>query len=234
MLGAKGLNSLEEALGVRFRDRELFQLALVHSSYLNENLSEFGESNERLEFLGDAVVGMATAEELYAKNLHWREGKLTQARAVLVKEATLAEAAQRLGLGALFLMGRGEESGGGRQRASNLSSGLEAVIGALFLDQGYNVAKQVVLRVLADNLIAVEEPQLLSDPKSALQEAIQAQGFAPPTYLSVSEEGADHERTFIAEVTVDGRVVGKGEGKRKSQAEQAAAALALENIAIEG
>ena len=128
--------TLEEALGVRFRDGGLRRLALVHSSYLNENPGEHPESNERLEFLGDAVLGMVVAEELYGANPSWPEGRLTQARAALVQEATLAEAARSIGLGKMLRMGRGEEAGGGRERASNLSAGLEAVIGAVFLDQG--------------------------------------------------------------------------------------------------
>ena len=127
---------LEEVLGVRFRDAGLLRLALVHSSFLNENPGGALESNERLEYLGDAVLGMAVAEELYAVNLGWPEGKLTQARAALVQEGTLAEAARDIGLGEMLHMGRGEEDGGGRDRPSNLSAGLEAVIGAVFLDGG--------------------------------------------------------------------------------------------------
>lgn len=221
---------IEEALGARFRDEELLRLALVHSSYLNENPSEYGESNERLEFLGDAVIDMAVAEELYTKNPDWPEGKLTQARSALVKEGTLAEVARHLDIGGQLLMGKGEDGAGGRERASNLSAGLEAVIGAVFLDQGYEVAKEVVLKILADHQSALNEPQLLTNPKSELQEAVQAQGHAPPSYHIVNEQGADHDRTFVAEVTVDGKVIGTGEGKRKSVAEQAAAADALRKL----
>ena len=218
---------LEEALGVRFRDTGLRRLALVHSSYLNENPGEFRESNERLEFLGDAVLGMVVAEELYGANPGWSEGRLTQARAALVQEATLAEAAREIGLGEMLRMGKGEEAGGGRDRSSNLSAGLEAVIGAVFLDQGYDVAREVVLRVLAKGFSSLDEPQMSANPKSALQEAAQAEGLPSPTYRIVHEEGADHERLFVAEVTVGDEVAGRGEGKRKSLAEQAAAVEAL-------
>ena len=221
------LCTLEEALGVLFRDSRLLRLALVHSSYLNENSGEGLESNERLEYLGDAVLGMVVAEELYAANPRWPEGRLTQARAALVQEATLAEAARSIGLGEMFRMGRGEEAGGGRERPSNLSAGLEAVIGAVFLDQGYDVAREVVLRVLGDRFSSLDEPAMSANPKSALQEAVQAEGLASPTYRIVHEEGADHDRLFVAEVTVGGEVAGRGEGKRKSMAEQAAAAEAL-------
>ena len=218
---------LEEALGVRFRDAGLLRLALAHSSYLNENPGEYQESNERLEFLGDAVLGMVVAEELYGENPGWSEGRLTQARAALVQEATLAEAARDIGLGEMLRMGRGEEAGGGRERASNLSAGLEAVIGAVFLDQGYEVTRAVVLRVLGERLSSLGEPEMSANPKSALQEAVQAAGLPSPTYRIVHEEGADHDRLFVAEVTVGGEVVGRGEGKRKSLAEQAAAVEAL-------
>ena len=170
---------------------------------------------------------MVVAEELYAANPGWPEGRLTQARAALVQEATLAEAARDIGLGEMFRMGRGEEAGGGRERPSNLSAGLEAVIGAVFLDQGYDVARVMVLRILSDRLASLEEPEMSSNPKSALQEAVQAEGLPSPTYRIVHEEGADHDRLFVAEVTVGGEVAGRGEGKRKSLAEQAAAEEAL-------
>ena len=224
---------LEEALGVRFRDAGLLRLALVHSSYLNENPGQSAESNERLEYLGDAVLGMAVAEELYAANPGWPEGRLTQARAALVQEGTLAEAARDIGLGEMLRMGRGEEAGGGRERPSNLSAGLEAVIGAVFLDQGYDVAGGVVLRVLGDQLDSLDEPEMATNPKSALQEAVQSEGLPSPTYRIVHEEGADHDRLFVAEVTVGGEVMGRGEGKRKSLAEQAAAMEALKGKKVE-
>ena len=218
---------LEDALGVRFRDAGLLRLALVHSSFLNENPGGALESNERLEYLGDAVLGMAVAEELYAVNPGWPEGRLTQARAALVQEGTLAEAARDIGLGEMLHMGRGEEDGGGRDRPSNLSAGLEAVIGAVFLDQGYDVAREVVLRVLADQFDSLDQPDIPTNPKSVLQETVQAEGIPSPAYRIVHEEGADHDRLFVAEVTVGGEVAGRGEGKRKSLAEQAAAVEAL-------
>ena len=223
-------DELERALGVRFRDAGLRRLALVHSSYLNENPGEYPESNERLEFLGDAVLGMVVAEELYGVNPDWPEGRLTQARAALVQETTLAEAARDFGLGEMLRMGRGEEAGGGRERESNLSAGLEAVIGAVFLDQGYEAAREVVLRVLGERLSSLGEPEMSANPKSALQEAVQAEGLPSPTYRIVHEEGADHDRLFVAEVTVGGEVAGRGEGRRKSLAEQAAALEALRGV----
>lgn len=219
---------LQEALGVRFRDEGLLRLALTHSSYLNENPGEFPESNERLEFLGDAVISLAAAEELYAANPHWSEGTLTQARAALVQEAALAEAARRLDLGRWFRMGKGEDAGGGRGRPSNLSAGLEALVGAVFLDGGYDAAKNVVLRVLADSLSSLDQPRIPANPKSLLLEAAQANGLLPPIYRIVEEGGAAHAPMFVAEVSVGGKVAGVGRGRRKALAEQAAAKNALE------
>lgn len=220
---------LQEALGVRFRDEGLLRLALAHSSYLNENPGEFAESNERLEFLGDAVLGLIVAEELYAANPRWSEGKLTQARALLVQEASLAEAARRLDLGRWFWMGKGEDAGGGRDRPSNLAAGLEALVGATFLDQGYDAAKNVVLRVLADSLNALDRPHIPANPKSLLLETAQANGLPPPTYRIVEEGGSDHDPMFVAEVSVGGEVVGTGRGRRKALAERSAAEAALDD-----
>ena len=216
---------LQEALGVRFRDEGLLRLALAHSSYLNENPGEFAESNERLEFLGDAVLGLVVAEELYAANPQWSEGKLTRARAVLVQESSLSEAARRLDLGRWFWMGKGEDAGGGRDRPSNLAAGLEALVGAAFLDRGYDAAKNVVLRVLADFLASLDRPP--ANPKSLLLETAQANGLPPPTYRIVEEGGSDHDPMFVAEVSVGGEVAGIGRGRRKALAERAAAEDAL-------
>lgn len=216
---------LQEALGVQFRDEGLLRLALAHSSYLNENPGEFAESNERLEFLGDAVLGLVVAEELYAANPQWSEGKLTQARAVLVQESSLSEAARRLDLGRWFWMGKGEDAGGGRVRPSNLAAGLEALVGAAFLDRGYDAAKNIVLRVLADSLASLDRPP--ANPKSLLLETAQANGLPPPTYRIVEEGGSDHDPMFVAEVSVGGEVAGIGRGRRKALAERAAAEDAL-------
>ena len=218
---------MEEALGVSFRDKGLLQLALTHSSYVNENPGAVAESNERLEFLGDAVVGMAVAHELFRIHADWSEGELTQARASLVQGRTLARLADRLQLGGYLYMGRGEEAGGGRQRATNLTGALESLVGALFLDQGYAVASDFVLTVLSGELADAGRQDDLKNPKSALQEEVQATGGLPPTYDIVEASGQDHAPEFTVEVTVGGRVLGKGSGPRKSEAEQAAATEAL-------
>ena len=221
------LDSLERFLDVSFNQKGLLGLALVHSSYLHENPGTFSESNERLEFLGDAVLGMVVAEELFARNPHWPEGRLTQARAALVQGESLAGIARGLYLGRYLYMGKGEEAGGGRERPTNLAGAFEALVGALFLDQGYGSAQQFVLRVLAQELSRVGSTSAVKNPKSTLQEAVQAKGLPTPTYRIVHVSGQDHARQFTVEVTVDGKVVGRGVGSRKSQAEQEAAAESL-------
>ncbi len=223
----KQLDSLEAALGVSFVQKELLHLALAHRSYLNENPGVFSDSNERLEFLGDAVIGMVAAEELFARYPEWPEGRLTQARAALVQGATLAGVAGDLGLGRHLYMGRGEEDSGGRERPTNLAAVLESVVGALFLDQGYEAARDFVLRVLSEELMSLDRGTALKDAKSALQEAVQAKGLPSPAYSIVDVAGRDHARWFTAEVNVGGRVVGRGAGTRKSHAEQEAAEEAL-------
>lgn len=226
------IESLESKLGVSFRDRVLLRLALTHSSYLNENRSNPETSNERLEFLGDAVIGVAIADELYRRNPDWTEGEMTQARAALVSGEALAAAARKLDLGSHLSMGRGEETSGGRERENNLAAALEAIVGALFLDRGYEAARPLVLRVVTTDPDADADSVLLKNPKSALQEAVQRDGLDPPTYRIVDVTGRDHMREFTAEVSVDGRVMGTGTGARKLLAEREAAGAALREMQV--
>ena len=221
------VTALESALGVEFRDRRLLELALVHSSYLNESPGSFEESNERLEFLGDAVIGSAVAHELYRRNPEWPEGRLTEVRSEVVRGETLARVASRLALGDHLRMGRGAAAGGARGSPSVLASALEAVVGALSLDQGYAAAEAVVVRLLESEIRKAERPSVERNPKAALQEALQAAGGKPPTYTIVDVIGKDPDRQFTAEVCVDGRVLGSGTGPRKSTAERRAAEAAL-------
>lgn len=229
-----GLDSLQQKLGVRFKDRALLKQALVHSSYLNENPGVFSLSNERLEFLGDAVIGLGVAHELFRIHPAWPEGRLTEARAALVQGESLAVLAEHLGLGASLLMGRGEEASGGRLRPSNLAAAFESLVGALFLDQGYGVAESVTLTLMSDGLDAVGRGDAGKSPKSALQEAVQRKGSSSPSYRITEIAGQDHARRFTAEVSVGDRVLGSGAGARKSEAEQQAAAAALEALDREG
>ncbi len=217
----------ERQLAVAFEDAGLLRTALVHSSYVNEAPDRAAESNERLEFLGDAVIGAVIAEELYRDRPELREGSLTQRRAAVVQGGTLARAARDLSLGECLLMGRGEEAAGGRERDGNLANAFEAVVGALFLDQGYGAARDWVLSALGNYLNA---PDRQRNPKSELQEALQARGLPLPEYRIVAESGKDHARTFTAEVLVDGRTAGTGAGPRKALAEREAASAALESL----
>ena len=221
------LESIEAALGVSFCDKDLLHLALAHSSFLNENPGVFPLSNERLEFLGDAVLGAVVAHELYRRHPDWSEGSLTQARSALVRGETLAAVADGMGLGRHLYMGRGEEADGGRNRPANLAAAFEALVGAVFLDQGYETAGDFILRVFSRELSSGDQRAVPRDPKSLLQEAVQGKGLPAPSYTIVEVTGEEHARQFTAEVAVDGRVTGRGTGARKAQAEQAAAADAL-------
>ena len=223
----RGFDSLEKALGVSFENKALLRLALVHSSYLNENPEDSLASNERLEFLGDALIGMVTAHELYERDADLSEGELTALRSALVRGDTLAKVADTLHLGQYLMMGRGEEANGGRERPSTLAAAFEALVGALFLDQGYEVAGPFVLWALSEELSVVDRRGAPSNPKAMLQELVQGEGSASPSYRIVEMAGSDHVRRFTAEVVVSGKVMGQGRGQRKSLAEQEAARDAL-------
>ena len=221
------ISLLEDALGVSFQNKDLLKLALVHSSFLNENPEVFLESNERLEYLGDAVLGLIIAQELFVRHPDWGEGELTQVRADVVQRDTLARVSAALNLGEFLYIGKGEENGGGRRRQSNLANVFEAVIGALLLDQGYSVARASCLRVLSEEIDSAVQRTGSDNPKSALQEITQLRGRGAPVYSIVDTAGEDHLRMFTAEVRVAGEVFGRGVGRRKVDAEQSAARDAL-------
>ncbi len=219
--------ALERTLGVRFNERGLLRQALVHRSFLNEQDDRALASYDRLEYLGDAFLGWAAAAELYRLYPHYDEGELTRARASLVRGETLADIARSLGLGAYLLLGQGEEASGGRGRTRNLAAALEAVIGAVLLDQGEEAAWSLVLRWLGPRIEAMGDSGAERDAKSALQEFLQGQGLPLPVYETVSDSGEPHEKEFVVRVLLDERVVGAGAGRRKADAEQAAAREAL-------
>lgn len=221
------VEELSARLGVSMRRPELLRQALTHKSAEQElNLP----ANERLEFLGDAVLGVSVASHLYRSYPALPEGDLTKFKAVAVSESILAQVAEELELGRYLILSKGEEQSGGRARGSLLADALEAVFGAIYLDRGLTVARGVVLRLLSAKLVAIERDEHELDYKTLLQEKIQELHRTPPVYRVVDEQGPDHDRTFVAEVRVGGRVLGKGVGKSKKQAEQAAAreALAME------
>lgn len=224
------LAALQEALGVSFHDLSRLEQALVHSSYLNENPGVAPGSNERLEFLGDAILNFIVAEKLYQDFPGLTEGKLTRRRAALVRRDALANIARAIRLGDYLYLGKGEEASGGRGKPANLAGALEAVIGAVFLDQGFVVTREGVLRWLKAEILRVTRQDMEVDEKSRLQELIQSRYQAPPTYRLVAAEGPDHDRKFTVEVMVGGTVLGRGYGKSKKLAETEAARAALERI----
>mgnify|MGYP001771808971 CR=1 FL=1 len=221
------MKELEKKLNYTFRDPALLSEALSHSSYANEHRAAHLNSNERLEFLGDSVLGFVTAEFLFVQHPDLPEGDLTRIRAALVCEQSLYEVARKLELGKYLKLGRGEEAGGGRERTSILADATEAVFAAVYLDGGIGAASQLIHRVLldAEKEEAVEERR--KDYKTALQELIQRTPGRTITYQLVEETGPDHCRVFVMEVSVDGQVSGRGEGRSKKEAEQAAAKAAL-------
>jgi ribonuclease-3 len=235
VLALAELATLQTILGVTFQDPLLLQQALTHRSFLNENPDFPLPSNERLEFLGDALLGFVVAEKLHSDLPHLWEGALTVLRAALVCNETLARIASSFHLGDHLYLGRGEEMSGGRHRQSNLSSALEAVIGAIFVDQGFPVAKEFVLRLMNGMVVKIIEEESIEestkDYKSRLQVLVQAEQQITPVYRIVEEKGPAHDKLFTVEVMVGDAVLGRGSGKGKRAAEQKAAQAALENWA---
>lgn len=224
------LEEIEISLGVRFLNKMYLETALVHSSFINESMDIFKESNERLELLGDAILGVVVAEELYLRYPKWTEGDLTHGRAAVVSRESLALVGKRLQLGEYMLLGKGEEEAGGRDRPSTLGNALEAIIGAIFLDQGYESARDVVLRVLSNELLNLGKRSLIKTFKSRLQEMVQARGIGLPEYQVVQVTGEQSSPIFTVEVVIDGKVVGRGTGTKKNKAEQSAAADAIRSV----
>ena len=221
------MQELEKKLGYTFRNPALLSEALSHSSYANEHRNAKLSSNERLEFLGDSVLGFVTAEYLFAGHPDLPEGDLTRIRAALVCEQSLYEVASKLELGRYLKLGRGEEAGGGRQRTSILADATEAVFAAVYLDGGIQPASALIHRVLlnAERESAVEERR--KDYKTALQELVQRQADQVLSYRMVGEHGPDHAKVFSAEVLLNGTAIGSGSGHSKKEAEQSAARSAL-------
>ena len=222
------IKELESALGYRFHNVALLQNALTHSSYANERWHNSLLSNERLEFLGDSVLGMLVADYLYRNFPDRPEGELTRMRADMVCEQTLAAAANKIGIGEHLLLGHGEEQGGGRSRNSILADAMESVIAACFLDGGLGAALTVVQKFI---LVEVPVTRLHNvDYKTRLQELVQQKKNQTLSYALVGESGPDHDKQFVVEVRLNGNVVGSGSGSSKKRAEQSAAASAIEKL----
>jgi ribonuclease-3 len=220
---------LEDTLGLAFHDKSLLLQVFVHRSYLHENPDSILPSNERLEFLGDAILGFVVAEYLYQRGPEMSEGDLTSLRSALVRAEALAEFARRLNLGQYLLLSRGEEASGGRDRPATLSRTCEALVGALYLDQGLAATRDVILRLVQPALENVLQQRLDKDDKSRLQELAQGELQHTPVYRTVRTSGPDHAREFTVGVWVGERLVGEGTGRSKQTAEQEAARQALEH-----
>ena len=218
------LNEFQSKIGYTFKNRHLLEQALTHSSYANEKHMKKHSDNERLEFLGDAVLEIVSSEFLFINYPQKPEGELTKLRASIVCEPTLALCTKPLDLGKYLRLGRGEDHTGGRKRKSILSDALEAVIGAIYLDGGFTNAKEFVLRFIMTD---IENKQLFYDSKTILQEIVQENGTQPVEYILTKEEGPDHNKNFTVEARVNGKVMGQGSGHTKKAAEQAAAYQAI-------
>jgi ribonuclease III len=224
---------LLEQLGIKPLSSDLLVQALTHASYVNES-DATAVSNDRLEFLGDALLGLVVADSLHRSFPDSGEGQLTRMRAEVVRGSTLAGVARRLGLGEYLVMGRGEEAAGGRDRERNLAGAFEALVGAVFLDHGYRSARTFALRVLDEELVRVRSGGTLIDPKSSLQHLVQARWHEPPDYVTVEESTGDAGRRFTVEVVARGRTLGRGAGSSKREAQQAAAREAVAHLLEEG
>jgi ribonuclease-3 len=230
---SRELSKLQRRLRIKFRNPEVLAQALVHRSYLNEAVEPGVVSNERLEFLGDAVLGLVMAGWLFTRYPDVPEGRLTELRSHLVKGESLALVAARLGLGEFMRLGRGEDATGGRTRPLNLARLLEAVIGAVFVDKGFRVTERWLLRLLEPELAALGGGELPEDAKSRLQHTAQLLYSTTPRYHVISTEGPDHDKLFTVEVLVGQRPLAAGRGRSKRLAEREAAEAALVAIAAE-
>ena len=220
----KKMEEFQQVIGYQFQNKNLLRQALTHSSYANEKHMHRLSDNERLEFLGDAVLEIISSEYLFNTYQDKPEGDLTKLRASIVCEPTLALCTKEMDLGKYLYLGKGEDMTGGRSRKSILSDALEAVIGAIYLDGGFTNAKEFVLRFIMTD---IENKQLFYDSKTILQEIVQENGTQPVEYILTKEEGPDHNKNFTVEARVNGKVMGQGSGHTKKAAEQAAAYQAI-------
>ena len=224
------LDELEQKIGYQFKDRDLLRHALMHSSYANEQHYERGRNNERLEFLGDAVLELSSSELLYHMYPEKPEGELTKLRASLVCEATLSFCSREIELGKYLFLGKGEDQTGGRERPSVVSDAMEALIGAIYLDGGLEEAEKFIIQNLKEEIKIATQHVGDRDYKTVLQEKLQEHGDVKIQYEITKEEGPDHDKKFEAQVSCNGKILAKGQGKSKKEAHMSAAQKALENI----
>ena len=230
---SSAIAALSRTLGYSFTDPLLLRAALIHTSYVNERPGRGLESNERLEFLGDAVLGVVVAHRLFELRPESPEGELTVMRAWLVRQSTLARWARQLDLGPHLLLGRGEARGGGRDRPALLSRGFEALIGAIYLDRGLDAARDVLLPFIDQDIQAGFSPQRVVDAKSRLQQVTQARFESTPVYSLVDHSGPGHAPVFVVEVKAGPEVNARGSGHSKRAAQQAAAHAALQQLNVQ-
>jgi ribonuclease-3 len=223
------LAELQQRLGHPFRDENLLRLALTHPSVAHEANAPTAH-NQRLEFLGDAVLGLVLSRQLYEKFPEADEGLLTKSRAKLVNSTALAAHGRALGLGAHLVLSRGEENTGGRERASALTDAFESLLGAIFLDAGLDAARVFILREFAADVAELDLPSGIENPKGELQELLQGKSATAPQYQTISAEGPDHDRQFVCAVLHDGAELARGSGKSKKTAESDAALAALNKL----
>jgi ribonuclease-3 len=224
------LTTLQKTLKIKFKNKALLEQALIHSSYINENPGIAEGDNERLEFLGDAVLGFIIAEELYKRFPQFSEGEMTRLRSSLVSQDALSRLAKSIKLGDFLYLGKGEETGGGRSKPANLSGAMEALTAAIFLDRGMKVTRKFVLKLIAKKMAKTLSQGIEADYKSKLQEIMQSQRQLKPKYKVIEVVGPAHERQFTVEVSVGDSVLGRGSGKSKKAAEAEAARIALEKL----
>ncbi len=222
------INAFEKKIDYEFENKNYILEALTHSSYSNEN--KLYEFNERLEFLGDSVLGIVISDYLFENEKKLPEGELTKLRANIVCEESLSEVAKSINLGEFMFLGKGEEATGGRERVSILADAFEAIIAAIYLDSGILEAKNFILKNMKDIIEHTRQGKIFRDHKTYLQEILQSKGKVNIEYKLADEKGPDHNKTFVMEVYVDEKLNGTGEGKSKKEAEQIAAKNAIESI----
>jgi ribonuclease-3 len=226
---AEELLEFQSNLGISFKNLELLNTALCHRSYVHE-IDDTMEDNEKLEFLGDAFLGLVISDLLYSQNLYFREGTLARIKSYVVSQPTLHKIGKEIGIQRFILIGKGEEKSGGRDRGALISDCLEAVIGAYYIDSGYRRAKKLVKKLFFKEILEVEKNRHQKDYKTILQEYSQKRTKTVPEYVVVGTEGPEHQRRFFVNVRVFGKEYGPGQGRSKKQAEQEAAQIALKNL----
>jgi len=231
---ARQLAALQNRIKVKFKEKSLLNNSLIHRSYVNESGNGKIEDNERLEYLGDSVLGLIINEYIYSRFYDYPEGDLAKIKSAVVSETTLAKIARELNLGSFLLMGKGEEISGGRDRASILANSFEALIGAVYLDSGLKNCRKFVLSLLKKDIERIDSMAYLRDPKTTLQEYVQKKYRERPVYEVVEEAGPDHRKEFIVRLVIDGKEAARGRGSSKRKAEMYAAETVLKMLNEKG